>query len=134
MSVADWVKFVSWQLRGDPANPRRMPTLLQPESFARLHEAGAGDVFMFPADQKPQNAGYTSGWFTSAKPWAKGQRPGDTGRVIFHAGDNGRWNCAVWVAPEIDFAVRVAFNRISMWGPCDEAANALIREFAPKPE
>jgi CubicO group peptidase (beta-lactamase class C family) len=134
MSVIDWAKFVGWQLRGDPANPHRETTLLRPDAFARLHAADAGEIFMFPSDQKPQNAGYTSGWFTSTRPWAKGQRLGDTGRVIFHAGDNGRWNCAVWVAPEIDLAVLVAFNRASMWGPCDEAANALLREFAPKQE
>jgi D-alanyl-D-alanine carboxypeptidase len=135
MSVIDWAKFVSWQLRGDPANPRRETTLLSADSFAHLHAPDAREFFMFPSDQKPiPNTGYTSGWFTSTKAWAKGPRPGDTGRVIYHQGDNGRWNCAVWVAPEIDFAVLVALNRASMWGPCDEVASKLIHAFAPKPE
>jgi CubicO group peptidase (beta-lactamase class C family) len=135
LSVIDWAKFVSWQLRGDPANPHRETTLLPADSFVRLHTAGAGDIFMFPSDQKPlPNTGYTSGWFISTRAWAKGPRPGDTGRWIYHPGDNGRWNCLVWVAPEIDFAVLVALNRAWMWGPCEEAANALRREFAPKSE
>ena len=134
LSVLDWAKFVSWQLRGDPSNPRREVILLQPDSFAHLHAPDAREFFMFPSDQKPiPNTGYTSGWFTSTRAWAKGPRPGDAGRVIYHAGDNGRWNCAVWVAPEMDFAVLVALNRASMWGPCDEAVSALVREFAPKP-
>jgi CubicO group peptidase (beta-lactamase class C family) len=135
MSVLDWAKFVAWHLRGDPANPHRKTTLLSADSFAHLHTADGGEIFNLPSDPKPiPNASYTSGWFTSTRAWAKGPRPGDTGRVLRHVGDNQRWNCAVWVAPEIDFAVLVALNRASMWGPCDEAAGALIREFAPKPE
>jgi hypothetical protein len=133
--VLDWAKFVAWHLRGDPANPHRKTTLLPADSFAHLHAADGGEIFNFPSDPKPEpNASYTSGWFTSTRAWAKGPRPGDIGRVLYHAGDNQRWNCAVWVAPEIDFAVLVALNRASMWGPCEEAVNALMREFAPKPE
>jgi len=135
MSVLDWAKFVSWQLRGDPANPHREATLLQPNSFARLHAPDTGEIFMFPSDLKPvPNHGYTAGWFTTTAAWAKGPRPGDTGRVICHQGDNERWDCGVWVAPEIDFAVLVAFNRAGMQGPCQEVFTALRREFAPKPE
>ena len=135
MSVLDWARFVAWQLRGDPANPHREATLLQLNSFARLHAPDTGEIFMFPSDLKPvPNHGYTAGWFTTTAAWAKGPRPGDTGRVICHQGDNELWDCGVWVAPEIDFAVLVAFNRAWMQGPCQEVFTALRREFAPKPK
>lgn len=67
--------------------------------------------------------------------WAKGTRPGDTGRRLWHAGSNGRWTCGVVVAPEIDFAVLVACNcgwlGIAAW-KTRQALKALIRTFAPK--
>jgi CubicO group peptidase (beta-lactamase class C family) len=117
MSVIDWAKFVSFQLLGDPSNPHRKTALLTEESFSRLHIPAPGES-------------YCGGWFIDRKPWAKGPRPGDTGRVFYHQGDNGRWNCVAWVAPEIDFAVLVACNRARMWTPVDEAASALVHNFA----
>jgi D-alanyl-D-alanine carboxypeptidase len=120
MSVADWAKFVALHLQGDPANPHRQVTLLKAETFAQLHEPEAGEKE------------YTGGWFIGTRPWAKGPRSSDTGRVLFHAGDNGRWSTVVWIAPEIDFALLIACNRGGMPGPVDEAAGALLR-FAPKP-
>ncbi len=133
MSVHDWATFVGWQLRGAPANPSRDPAFLTPQSFDQLQVAVGGPIFASPSAQSPmQGAGYVSGWFTDIKPWAKGPRPGDSGRVLFHQGDNGRWNCVVWIAPEIDFAVVVACNRTAMWSECDRVVAALIREFAPK--
>jgi CubicO group peptidase (beta-lactamase class C family) len=135
LSITDWAKFVAWQLRGDPANPRRDARLLRPDTFARLHATSIGEIFMFPSDKNPiHHTGYTAGWFTTTRPWARGGREDDTGRVLYHPGDNGRWNCAVWVAPEIDFAVLVACNRASMWGPCDEIVAKLVEEFASKQE
>jgi CubicO group peptidase (beta-lactamase class C family) len=121
MSLEDWAKFATLHLRGDAANPHQAAAFLQPESFAALHQAST-------------NNDYAGGWFTGTRPWAKGPRPGDTGRVLFHPGDNGRWNCAIWIAPEIDFAVLVACNRASMWKPVDEIAGALVKEFASPTE
>ena len=123
MSIGDWAKFVVVQLRGDPANPHREPVLLSPDSFAALHrpDPAAGDSGGFDC--------YAAGWAVGTRSWAQGSRPGDKGLVLWHAGDNGRWNCAVWVAPEIDFAVLVACNRASMWVQCDEVAAALVHEF-----
>jgi CubicO group peptidase (beta-lactamase class C family) len=120
MSLGDWAKFVSVHLRGDPANPHREVALLKPETFALLHGTGTGEE-------------YAGGWFTGTRKWAKGVRPGDSGRVFFHQGDNGRWNCVVWVAPEIDFAVLIACNRAYMWGPVDEVASALVKAFVATP-
>jgi len=78
---------------------------------------------------------YRAGWFISTASWAKGTQPGDTGRRLWHAGSNGRWNCGVVIAPEIDFAVLVACNRgcggIAAW-KTRQALKALIRTFAPK--
>jgi CubicO group peptidase (beta-lactamase class C family) len=121
MSMGDWAKFATLHLRGDAANPLPVAAFLQPGSFVALHQATNNDYT-------------TGGWFTGARPWAKGSRPGDTGRVLFHQGDNGRWNCVIWLAPEIDFAVLVACNRASMWKSVDEIAGALVKEFASPPD
>ncbi|HVS52891.1 MAG TPA: serine hydrolase domain-containing protein [Opitutaceae bacterium] len=117
VALGDWAKFVALHLRGDPANPHRAVTLLKPETFAELHGVGA-------------DGEYAGGWFTGRRPWAKGARPGDTGCVFFHQGDNTRWNCVVWVAPEIDFAILIASNRTAMWQPLDEIAGKLVASYA----
>lgn len=119
LSVPDWARFVAWQLRGDPANPHPTLSLLRADTFATLHEAATG-------------GDHAAGWVTATKPWAKGNRPDDTGRVLYHAGDNGRWSCVVWVVPEIDFAILIACNRAGMYRACDEVAWALIQQFARK--
>jgi CubicO group peptidase (beta-lactamase class C family) len=121
MAVTDWAKFVGIHLRGDPANPHRQAALLKPDAFAELHtNATAGT--------------YSAGWKINTATWAKGDRPGDIGRYLWHAGSNGRWFCAVSMAPVMDFAVLVACNRgpdIAVW-KIRQAGKALIRTFAPK--
>jgi hypothetical protein len=78
---------------------------------------------------------YCAGWLISTASWARGTHPAHTGRRLWHAGSNGRWNCGVVIAPEIDFAVLVACNRgwlgIAAW-KTRQALKALIRTFAPK--
>ncbi|HEX4120212.1 MAG TPA: serine hydrolase domain-containing protein, partial [Verrucomicrobiae bacterium] len=105
MAVGDWAKFVALHLRGDPANPHRQSALLDPATFAELHtNATAGT--------------YSAGWLITRADWAKGARPSDIGRCLWHGGSNGKWACAVTIAPEIDFAVLVAGNRgpdIPVW-------------------
>jgi CubicO group peptidase (beta-lactamase class C family) len=120
MTIKDWARFVALHLRGDPANPHRQVTLLKAETFAQLHG-------LEPGEQE-----YAAGWFVGTRKWAKGSRDDDTGRVLFHAGDNGRWNTVVWVAPELDFAILIACNRGGVSGPVDEVASALVR-YAPLP-
>jgi CubicO group peptidase (beta-lactamase class C family) len=121
MAVGDWAKFVGLHLRGDPANPHRQSALLNPATFAELHtNATAGT--------------YSAGWLITRADWAKGTRPSDIGRCLWHGGSNGKWACAVTIAPEIDFAVLVAGNRgpdIPVWWKGRQAINALIRTFAP---
>jgi len=121
MAITDWAKFVGLHLRGDPANPHRQAALLKPDTFAELHPAAPAKT-------------YFAGWVITTASWAKGARLGDIGRRLWHGGSNGRWNCVVSIAPEIDFAVLVACNRgldIAVWKTY-QAAKALIRAFAPK--
>lgn len=117
LSIHDWAKFVSLHLRAHPANPQATAAVLRPETFAVLHGTQS-------------EISYAGGWNVGTRPWAKGARPTDTGRVLFHVGDNGRWTAAVWVAPEKDFAVLVACNRGDMERAVDEAVGQLVGTYA----
>jgi CubicO group peptidase (beta-lactamase class C family) len=144
MTITDWAKFIGLHLRGDPANPHCQAALLKLDTFAELHSVAPTTTyfmgwimrrinFLCTGDATPA-ATYRAGWAISTASWAKGTRPGDTGRRLWHAGSNGQWLCAVFIAPEIDFAVLVACNRgldIAIW-KTRQAARALIRTFAPK--
>jgi CubicO group peptidase (beta-lactamase class C family) len=145
MTVTDWAKFIALHLRGDPANPHCQAALLKLDTFAEMHAvapttpyskgwAMRGATFLATGDATPAVT-YRAGWFISTASWAKGTRPGDTGRRLWHAGSNGRWVCSVVIAPEIDFAVLVACNRgwigIAGW-KTRQALKAMIRTFAPK--
>jgi len=144
MTITDWAKFIGIHLRGDPANPHCQAALLQRETFAELHgvapttpyfKAGRvlrGITFLVTGDATPAMT-YSAGWCVSPASWAQGARPGDTGRRLWHAGSNGQWLCAVFMAPEIDLAVLVACNRgldIAIW-KARQAVRALIPTFAP---
>lgn len=119
MTLGDWSKFIALHLRGTAANPHRQFALLQPETFARLHQpaAGPGEV-------------YACGWIVTQRGWAKGSRPGDTGLVFTHAGSNTMWFCVTWLAPEKDFAVLIACNQggDTASQACDQAAGTLIQQ------
>jgi CubicO group peptidase (beta-lactamase class C family) len=120
MTVTDWAKFIAIHLRGDPANPNRQAALLGLDTFAELHTTATAGT-------------YSAGWLITRAGWAKGARPGDIGRCLWHGGSDGRWACAVTVASEIDFAVLVAGNRgpdILVWWKGRQATKALIRTFA----
>ncbi len=144
MTITDWAKFIGLHLRGDPANPHCQTALLKLDTFAELHAVAPtatyskgwvmrGVIFLVTGDAAPAVA-YRAGAFISTASWAKGTQPGDTGRRLWHAGGNGMWLSAVFIAPEIDFAVLVACNRgldIAVW-KTRQAARALIRAFAPK--
>jgi CubicO group peptidase (beta-lactamase class C family) len=120
-SLSDWAKFIAVHLRSDPSNPHREVSLLQPDTFSKLHTLEGGETV------------FAGGWIVATRPWAQGPRTGDVGRVLVHEGDNGRWNVAVWLAPEIDLAVLVACNRDRVWRDTNIAVGALVRQFAPKP-
>jgi CubicO group peptidase (beta-lactamase class C family) len=143
MTVTDWAKFIALHLPGDPANPHCQAALLKLDTFAEMHAVAPATTsngwvirglnFLATGDAAPAVT-YCAGWFISTASWAKGTQPGDTGRRLWHGGSNGRWHCATFIAPEIEFAVLVACNRgvdLSIW-KTRQAANALIRTFAPK--
>ena len=144
MTITDWAKFIGLHLRGDPANPHCQAALLKLDTFAELHPVAPattyfkgwvtrGKTLLVIGDAAPA-ATYFAGWVITTASWAKGTRPGDTGRRLWHSGSNGMWNCVVSIAPEIDFAVLVACNRgldIAVW-KTRQAVRALIRAFAPK--
>lgn len=144
MTITDWAKFIGLHLRGDPANPHRQAALLKLDTFAELHAVAPtttysegcvmrGITLLATGDAAPAVA-YCAGAFISTASWAKGTRPGDTGRRLWHAGSNGMSHSAALIAPEIDFAVLVACNRgpdTTIW-KTRRAARALIRAFAPK--
>jgi CubicO group peptidase (beta-lactamase class C family) len=144
MTITDWAKFIGLHLRGDPANPHCQAALLKLDTFAELHAVAPATTyfmgwimrritFLATGDATPA-ATYGAGWAISTASWAKGTRPGDTGRRLWHAGSNGQWLSAVFIAPEIDFAVLVTCNRgpdIGIW-KTRQAARALIRAFASK--
>ena len=145
MTVTDWAKFIALHLRGDPANPHCQAALLKLDTFAEMHAVAPttpyskgwvmrGITRLATGDAAPAVT-YRAGWFISAASWAKGTQPGGTGRRLWHAGSNGRWNAGVVIAPEIDFAVLVACNRgwqgIAAW-KTRQTVKALIRTFAPK--
>jgi CubicO group peptidase (beta-lactamase class C family) len=116
VSLSDWAKFILLHVRGDRECPAREARLLKPETFDILHT---------PKDN------YAMGWLVTKRPWAKGDRPGDTGRVLTHAGSNTLWYAVAWLAPERDAAILVAANRGGEEGTkgTDEAAGMLVGKY-----
>ncbi len=118
LSLMDWSRFAALHLRGDPHNPHQEARLRL--DFATLHQPATG-------------TDYAAGWYVGTRSWARGSRATDTGRILYHAGDNGRWNCVVYLAPEIDLAVLIACNRGGTWKPVDQIAGTLVSRFASPP-
>ena len=99
MTITDWAKFIALHLRGDPANPHCQAALLKLDTFAELHAVAPtatyskgwvmrGVTFLATGDAAPAVT-YRAGAFISTASWAKGTRPGDTGRRLWHGGSNG---------------------------------------------
>lgn len=85
-SIGDWAKFAAAHLGGE----RGVASLVQPETFARLHRPPPGER-------------YAMGWGREPRPWAGGD-------VLTHAGSNTMWYSVVWIAPEKDCAFVVVTN------------------------
>ncbi|MEK7467021.1 MAG: serine hydrolase domain-containing protein [Planctomycetota bacterium] len=123
MSLADWSRFLAAHLsgaRGSLVKGADGKPFLKPDSWKKLHTP--------PAD------GYAMGWSVSTRPWAKGDKDGDTGRVLTHNGSNTMWFCVTWLAPEKGFAVLVTCNTggDSAGKGTDEAAWAVIQDWQKK--
>jgi D-alanyl-D-alanine carboxypeptidase len=115
MNLRDWTKYITLHLRGDARNPAREAALVSAEAFDLLHE---------PAGE------YACGWGVARRAWAKGDRDGDTGVTLTHAGSNTMWYSVVWMVPEKDFAVLVVTNQggDAAQRATDEAVGKILAE------
>jgi len=98
VSLDDWAKFIVEHLKGARGQDG---VLLTAKSYERLQR---GRTIGDGPDQ------YALGWIVLNRAWARGQRPGDTGRCLHHAGSNNSWFALAWVAPERNFAVLCVTN------------------------
>jgi D-alanyl-D-alanine carboxypeptidase len=98
-SIVDWSKFIAEILR----SARGHPTLVSAETFRQLTTP--------PPDQ--WSAG---GWNVVERLWAGGF-------ALTHAGSNTTWYCNVWIAPNKDFAVLIAFNYVATMDAAAQAAD-----------
>lgn len=143
LTITDWAKFIALHLRGDPANPHGQAALLELDTFAELHAIAPAATYSqgwgwamrgiarLATGDAAAAVTYRGGAFISPASWAKGTRPGDAGRRLLHGGSNGQWLSLACIAPEIDWAVLVACNRLAIW-KTRQAVRELIRTFAPK--
>jgi CubicO group peptidase (beta-lactamase class C family) len=88
-SMADWAKFLAFQLRGAAGTD----TTLSKESWAKLLNP--------PAPPPAQD--YAMGWVVRPREWAGGV-------ALTHDGSNTMWYSVAWMAPRKGFAVMVATN------------------------
>lgn len=102
MTMGDWARFVSDQLRGS----RGEAALLKPETYKILHAP-------------PFGGDYALGWGTAERDWGGG-------RVLTHNGSNTMNFAVVWMAPAEDFAVLICLNQDAPQAAA-EAADALIK-------
>jgi len=82
----------------------------------------------------PPADGYAMGLSAFTRPWAKGDKPDDTGRVLTHNGSNTMWFCFTWLAPERGFAVLVTrnFGADGAGKATGEAGSAVIQDWQKK--
>jgi CubicO group peptidase (beta-lactamase class C family) len=119
IALADWARFVAAHAQGE-TGAGAAGGFLKPESWKKLHT---------PLGGKNPNDGYAMGWGITTRPWAKGTREGDVGRVFTHAGSNTMWFAVAWIAPEKNLSILIACNAAGESGPkaADEAAQAMIK-------
>ncbi len=122
-SLEDWARFIALhlaaerELRAPEAERARPLASLPAEAFVVLHGEGPiGD--------------YGMGWIVAERPWARGSREDDHGRVLTHTGSNTMWFAAGWIPPERDFAALAVCNQ----GPeaPAQACDAIIGELVVK--
>jgi CubicO group peptidase (beta-lactamase class C family) len=97
-SIGDWAKFIVDHMRGERGEDG---LVLSAATYRRLHE---GRRIEGSEDE------YALGWMVVRRPWAKGERLGDVGRCLHHAGSNNSWFALSWIAPELDLAFLCTTN------------------------
>jgi CubicO group peptidase (beta-lactamase class C family) len=68
--------------------------------------ATTGRALVTPLRDDTSASAYAYGWGVGKRTWA-----GPTGRVLSHAGSNGRWYAVAWLAPDADFGLLVVTNQ-----------------------
>lgn len=106
-SLGDLASYLILHLQG----ARGAATLLQPETFKKLHAPVPGQD-------------YALGWLGVERGWAGGT-------ALTHAGSNTMFYVVIWIALKRDFAVAVATNVGGSRAErgCDETAWKLIQEY-----
>jgi hypothetical protein len=76
-----------------------------------------------------------AGWMVLERPWAKGAKAGDRGKVLTHSGSNTLWFCTTWIAPERDFAILVTCNQGGQPASilCDRIVGELLKKLDQLP-
>ncbi|HEX2101349.1 MAG TPA: serine hydrolase domain-containing protein [Candidatus Synoicihabitans sp.] len=120
LTIDDWTRFVALHLQAHPRNPHRRTQNLDATTFNVLHTPEPG-------------GDYAGGWYVSTRAWARGERAGDVGRVLYHLGNNGRWSSAAWIAPELDFAVLATCNRGDSLATIDRVVAELVGKYSRSP-
>ena len=93
LSLADWARWGQAVIRA--ARGEQSPW--SPTTGRALVTPLAGDTSAFAT---------AYGWGVGRRTWA-----GPTGRVLSHAGSNGRWYAVAWLAPDADFGLLVVTNQ-----------------------
>lgn len=111
-TLGDWAKFVADHLRGARGGS---PTLLQAESYTRLHTPVSG-------------GNYAPGWIVVSRDWGGGV-------VLNHAGSNTMNFANAWLAPKRGFALLVCLNQggDTAFRASDAAVQALLSQAVNKP-
>ena len=106
-AIGDLARYAAMHAR----EGRGTPSLLKPESFAKLHSVGEGEK-------------YAMGWGVAKRDWAGGT-------TLSHSGSNTMWFAVIWVAPAKDAAFVAATNVAGRGAEkaCDDAVAALIGQF-----
>ena len=107
MSIADFARYAAWHVEGE----RGWGTLLEPESFAKLHTP-------------PEEQRYAMGWALVRRKWA-------AGNALMHNGENTMFYAVMWLGPSQDTCFVAACN---CDGPgaeeaCNDAIAMLINSF-----
>lgn len=111
--MTDYAHYLALHLRGErDGGGEGAAQLLKPETFKKLHAAGAAQDY------------YAMGWAVVPN------LPG-AGRALTHNGSNTLWYITAWVLPDHDLAVAVACNQGGEKAArtCQAAAQELIRAY-----
>ena len=114
MTIADWSKFLTDQLRGAAGEKALLPKAIY-------------EAIQSPVAKTGQDASYGLGWGIVNRGWGGG-------KVLQHAGSNTMNYCVAWLAPNKKFGVLATCNQggTTATKACDEAVSFLIQRYSGK--